>query len=702
MSLSIAMNTAASGLLAAQTGLRTVSDNIANVNTPGYVRKTLDQSQLAVSGVGMGVKIDGVKRVTDQYLQLASLTAASDSSRWNVVSQYLDNAQSLFGDPSSDSSFFNRLDTVWSGFAAAADDPSSSLARTQAIFNTQDFFDEATRINGQVKDLGSNLDTKVMADVSQANDLLDQINKLNADISRATLTSADASGSQNIQSGLIDELSNLMNVRVTNRNDGGVTIRSAEGIMLAGDGAAKLTYNRTDSTKGYISAIPADGVGAAQPIQVTTGEIRGLLDVRDTELPKLSDQLGEFVSRAAEQVNAAHNDSASVPAPASLTGKDTGLALNQTFNNFTGQATVAIVNASGVIQRKVAIDFTAGTLTIDAGGPASFLPASNLPAALNSALGTYGTASFVNGALSLTATGGNGVAIDEGTSDKAGRGFSHFFGLNDLVKSPGYSPYETGLKTGDFNGFTPGDKITFRLAQPDGKPIVDVAVAVPAAGSPYMSDLLTSLNSTTAGVGLYGQFALDAKGALQFTPSAPTNATLSVVTDDTKRIGGGPSISQLFGLGVIERSARATGFAVDPAISADPTKLALAQLDLTVAATQPALRPGDGRGALAISVAGDATTGFQAAGSLGAVSMTVSRYAAEFGGAIGRAAASAETRKTSADSVQTEATARRQSVEGVNLDEEMVRMTTYQQAFNASARMIQAAKDMYDVLLAMI
>jgi flagellar hook-associated protein FlgK len=49
-----------------------------------------------------------------------------------------------------------------------------------------------------------------------------------------------------------------------------------------------------------------------------------------------------------------------------------------------------------------------------------------------------------------------------------------------------------------------------------------------------------------------------------------------------------------------------------------------------------------------------------------------------------------------------EATARRVSVEGVNLDEELVLMTTYQQAFNASARMVQAAKDMYDILLGMV
>src|SRR5688500_6843318 len=143
MSLGITLKTAASSLQAAQANLRVTSDNIANVNTPGYVRKAVNQVPLVVDGVGQGVKIDGIRRVTDQYLQLASLNAGSDASRWSAVSQYLDNAQSLFGDPSSQSFFFNRLDRIYGAFAAAADDPSSSLLCSQALSGIEDFLSEA-------------------------------------------------------------------------------------------------------------------------------------------------------------------------------------------------------------------------------------------------------------------------------------------------------------------------------------------------------------------------------------------------------------------------------------------------------------------------------------------------------------------------------------------------------------------------------
>ncbi|MFN4177424.1 flagellar hook-associated protein FlgK [Phenylobacterium sp.] len=698
MSLSVSLKTAASGLQAAQASLRAISDNIANVNTPGYVRKAVDQTPLVVDGVGMGVRVDGVKRITDEYLQTASFTAASDASRYAVLSQYLDNAQSLFGDPSGDGYFFSRIDDIYAAFATAADDPSSTLLRTQALSNIDDFLAEADRINGQLAELSDTIETRVLADVSRANDLLAQINQLNAEIGRAKLVNADASGSENIQSQLLDELSTLMNVRVTRRAEGGVIVRSTEGVLLAGDGAAKLAYNRSDSTPGYISAL-APGGTVAQPIQIASGEIRGLMDLRDRELPQLSDQLGEFLTRTIQQINAAHNASTAFPAPASLTGRNTGLDLPTAVSGFTGATTLAVVDANGVLVQRVDIDFDAGTMSANGGPATAFTPATFL-AQLNAQFGGQATATFSGGALSLSATSPNGLAIDEGDSKKAGRGFSHFFGLNDLIRETSYTNYDTGLSLTDAHGFTAGDQITLRLSSPDGLPIRDVTVTVPAGAQ--MSDLINALNNTATGVGLYGAFSLDSEGALTFQGSAPANAQLSVVTDNTKRGAGGPSISQLFGLGAIERSSRASRFEVAAAIDADPTRMAFGKLDLTVAATAPTIRPGDGRGALALSQAGDTTVRFQAAGSLGQVTMTASRYASEFGGSIGRNAAAAETRKEGSAAVMAEATARRQSVEGVNLDEELVNMTTYQQAFNASARMIQAAKDLFDVLVNMV
>ena len=85
--------------------------------------------------------------------------------------------------------------------------------------------------------------------------------------------------------------------------------------------------------------------------------------------------------------------------------------------------------------------------------------------------------------------------------------------------------------------------------------------------------------------------------------------------------------------------------------------------------------------------------------------MSVSKASPHSASHFSSASASSGTshrRSSTASAVLDEANNRRQAKEGVNMDEELVNMTTYQQAYNASARLIQAASDMYDTLLGML
>jgi flagellar hook-associated protein 1 FlgK len=218
-----------------------------------------------------------------------------------------------------------------------------------------------------------------------------------------------------------------------------------------------------------------------------------------------------------------------------------------------------------------------------------------------------------------------------------------------------------------------------------------------------MQDLLNSLNDPATGVGLYGQFSLDSEGRLAFAQTNGSGAVLSVLQDSTSRGAGGPSVTELFGIGPAERASRTSLFSVRGDIASDVSKLAFGKLDLTAAAAgKPAIAPGDGRGAAALASAGQTVAAFDPAGASGAVALSVSSYAALFGGSIGRAASNASRQRDNSEAVATEATTRRSSIESVNLDQELVSLTTYQQAFNASARMIQAAQSLYDTLLNMV
>lgn len=704
MSLNAIMNTATSGLSAAQTQLRIVSDNVSNVNTPGYVRKIGDQVSMTSQGMGTGVEVARIRLATDRFLQAASLNAGAEAARHGVRHELYDRIQSLFGDPGGTSGFFSQVDSVFSAFAASAEDPTSSPRRQDALFRTQALFDEAGRIGEQIQAVREDADGRIQSAVEKANELLQQIEGLNLEIARATVVNGDASGAETAQSALIGQLAELMDVRVTTRAVGGVSIRTGAGALLAGEGAATLSYTRagtvtSETAFNEIWVTEPGGQKRSLLDNVVSGEIKGLVELRDIEAPAAAERLAELVTHVADELNRAHNANSAVPAPNSLTGRNVGQSLESAIAGFTGQTTIAVTNAAGVVQTRADIVFSGATMTVNgaAATPATFLTV------LNAQLGGAATASFVDGKLTIAAGAGNGVAVaDDPTSpsSKTGRGFSHYFGLNDLISTDRPALYETGMTAASPHGFTAGEALSLRFVGQSGSKLRDIQVTVPAGGT--VGDLITALNDPATGVGRFGAFTLAADGSLSFAASGNPAPTMSVLEDTTVQVPSGVSVTELFGIGGGVRASRADGFSLRADVRQSPAKLALAQLNLSAAVGASALSNGDGRGALLLADAGERTAWFAPAGGSSGGLISVSRYASELSGEIGGKAAAVKNRSDTAAALATEASARQTAYEGVNLDEELVLMTTYQQAFNASARLIQAANDMYDTLLGMI
>ena len=706
MSLSTILNIANSGLQTAQTQLRVVSDNVSNVNTPGYVRKIAEQVSLTTQGVGSGVEVARVRIATDRFLQAASLSAGAEASRQGVRYELYDRIQSLFGDPGGDTGFFSQIDDIFAAFAVAGEDAVSGPRRQDALFRTQAILDEAGRISGQIQAVREDADGRIQSAIEKANSLLQQIETLNVDIAKATVLNGDASGAQTQQARLVDELSSLMDVQVSQRSVGGVSIRTGAGILLAGAGAATLQYNRAGTVNaetGFneIWVTEPGGTKRAFADGLKSGEIKGLLELRDVDAPQAAERLAELVTHVVDELNRAHNANSAVPPPTTLTGKNVGQDLTTALTGFTGGTTIAVVNpTTGAITTRVDLVFSGTGVSINGG---AVTPMANFLTDVNTALGGAATASFVGGSLSIAATGSNGVAIADSTATpgaKAGRGFSHYFGMNDLISSERPALYDLGMTATSAHGFTAGETLSFRFTGQSGARIRDIQVAIPAGGT--VGDILTALNSTVTGVGRYGSFALDANGEMKFTPLGDPAPRMSVLEDTTIQAPSGVSATELFGLGGGVRASRADGFTVRTDIQQSPSKLALAQLNLAAPVGTAALSSGDGRGALTLADAGQRTARFSAAGDSPGGNLSVSRYASELSGEIGGRAQAAKTRQASAQALATEADARQANYEGVNLDEELVLMTTYQQAFNASARLIQAASEMYDTLLGMI
>ena len=700
MTLNTITSIATSGLFAAQAGITATSDNVTNANTVGYVRKVVNQSASTVEGQGQGVQVTGVTLAVNRFLENTNYSAQADVGQAQAVSNLLGQAQSLLGDPSSSTGYFNQLNNVFSAFASAANDPTSSLSASTAVNQVSQFLTQSQSAAGAIGDLTTQADTNIGSDVTQINSLLTQISNLNSAIANGSAGGGDVTDAQNAQNGLINTLSSLMDVKVASTSNGGVTLTTSAGQGLVTQlGAASLSYTPSTSATSQLSIAQPGGGGQSSTLSLASGELQGLLSLRNTVLPGIQDQLSEYVTQAANAINKASNASSAVPAPQTLTGQPVATDVATAIGGFNGKTNIAVVNSSGVVQQQVAIDFTADTITPAGGSAITFSP-STFTSALNTALGGAATVSVTNNALSISATTtGNGVAIaDDATtpSDNSGMGFSQYFGLNNLISTTGVVNNQTGLSANSANGFA-GGTLDLRLTDGSGNELTDVPVSIPSGGS--MQDVLNSLNATVGGVGLYGQFSLDSTGTLNFTPNTPGSAAVSVVSDSTQWNGAGTSMSQLFGIGGVGQDDRVNQFSVRADIAAQPSKIGFAQLNLSAASGQAALVAGDGSGAQALANAGSTVMSFDAAGTLAAQQTTVNQYAANLAGLLGTQASTAATAVTNAQAVQTEAQSRQQSQEGVNIDQELVNLTTYQQAYSASARLITATNDMFTALM---
>jgi flagellar hook-associated protein 1 FlgK len=449
-----------------------------------------------------------------------------------------------------------------------------------------------------------------------------------------------------------------------------------------------------------------NGTGVTQPFgaRVGSGTLSGLLQLRNTELPQITAQLAQLTSGVASQLNQISNSYSAVPPPSTLTGQNTGLDIAGAISGFTsGVTNIAEVNTStNALDHQITIDFNTDTISVDGGAGTSFTPSTFLPT-LNSAMGG-GSATYTNGVLSLSAPNGDGLAIQDSStspSNNGGQAFSAYFGLNNLVNSSVLDNYNTGLTSTSASNFPPGQTIQLQITDSNGNPIQDVTATTPAGGT--MASLIGALNASPGGVGAYGSFSLNSNGQLSFTPNGnASGVSVAVIADKTANTSTGASISALFGIGAAQRNSLASAYAVNSKLMANPTSLPMAQLNLSAAAGTAVLEPDDTTGADALGQAGTAVHTFDSAGGLPGLTTTLSDYSANIAASIAQTASNADANNTQAQAVASEATSRLSTATGVNLDSELVNLTTYQQAYNASARVITAVQDLYNTLMNLV
>ena len=437
--------------------------------------------------------------------------------------------------------------------------------------------------------LQKQIDQQAVNAIGTTNQLIRQVYDLNSQVRTAIAAGDTGTGLLDQRDVALDNLAKTMGIKTTANADGSVTVSTNDGVNLVSNTYAQLTYAGGAQNGSYGNITVQDtnpqtgqAIGAPQAMDphLDGGSLKGLIDMRDQVLSGLNQTLGNLAQQTALAFNAQSNANAAYPPPSSLTGRNTGLLTGDALN-FSGKTMLAVTDPSGKLVSRVDVDFSAGTLSVNGGAATSIgTSVGSFTTALNSALGGAGTASFSNGQLSIAATGGNGVLVQDDASSPSARGgvgFSQFFGLNDLFQSQMPSVTTTGLSASDSSGLAAGGKISLSLKGPDGDIARNVSITTTAGQT--IGDVVTALNVAMGGG---ATFTLGSDGSISTATSALyPGYGVNVTGDSTVRGNTGVSFSTLFGLGPNAQASQATGFSVTSTVANNPARVGFATPKLT-------------------------------------------------------------------------------------------------------------------------
>ena len=701
MTLNNILNTSLSGLFANQTALRTTSNNIANVNTEDYSRLRVSQEANVLQGQSVGVQISGIERVVDEFLASALRSSDSSTAEYTIQAQFHDRLQGLLGNPDSDSSMTAQIDDIFTAVADLTLNPADTLRRQQVLTEVKTLLDRIDLLQGQLQDLRAEASAKIGEDIENINEILVRIHELNPLLIRQKAQGGETGGLEGQMDQALGELADYVDINVRRTSNGGVVVTTGSGIPLVDTSLHQFEYETpgvvgSDTVFPRIELFRVDDETLAQlssgtdmSTHLRSGELKGLVDLRDEQLVDLTITLGEMSARIADEFNRVHNQFTPVPPPNTMTGRDTFVDGGHP-TGFTGIVTFAVTDANGDLVNSTTVDF-------DGAPPADF---NALIAQVNAGLGGDGTLALTNGVMSLTATNAaNGVAIaDDATtpSDRAGRGFSHFFGMNDLIVADERGIYDTGLTGTEDHNLGAGETIGFSVRDASGRELTQITVTT--TGTTF-NDMIGELNNV-AGLGAYFTFTLDSLGNISRVTNAPfSDLSLNISSESTNLGGTGVSFSEAFGLTDRFRIDASKDIQLRPDIQNDPDALALSQFDHTAAVGDNALTDGDQRGALALQEIETLQVSFADAGELKSTNVSLGQYVARFLGNTGLMASRARDLEDDNMALSSELSQRKSDLSGVNMDEELSNLIVYQNAYNAAARMLTSVQELYDALL---
>lgn len=301
-------------LKAQQRALDVIGHNIANVNTEGYSRQRAElatttphtmpsMNNLKQAGqVGTGVEVAQIVRLRESFIDERLRGNASLLGEWEQRAKTFGEVESIFNEPTNDG-LRKALDKFWGALQELHNNPENGAVRANVREHAGAVTDLFSVYHSQLKEYQKALNESVKNQVNQVNTIAQRIADLNANIASVHSTGENANDLMDKRDLLIDQLSKIVNIEVNfdSRANANVTIGGFS--LVSGEDYTQLKYVIDSKKDGYASVKWA---ATDNPLQLKSGELKGILDSRDSIVHTYVNQLNDMARNFIREFNTIH------------------------------------------------------------------------------------------------------------------------------------------------------------------------------------------------------------------------------------------------------------------------------------------------------------------------------------------------------------------------------------------------------------
>lgn len=293
------LQTGMRSLLAQQKGIEVTGHNIANVNTPGYSRQTVNlQTTPPVLGsqgmIGTGVTAGESQRVYDSFLGVQIENEKEEQGRWDAQKTALERVEIIFNE-SSDSGLNETMGEFWNAWQDLVNNPSGSVERMALLGNSETLAFEFQNTYNNFSPLQGDLDISIAATVDEINLKAAEIADLNQKIIEAEGGGAHANDFRDARDLAVKDLSLMIGVTTYEESSGSVNVSLNDGSNLV-NGSITSTLSTMVSDSGHKDVVWASDPTVSINSTISGGKLKGWIEVRDVIIPEYKGNMEDLVN----------------------------------------------------------------------------------------------------------------------------------------------------------------------------------------------------------------------------------------------------------------------------------------------------------------------------------------------------------------------------------------------------------------------